>query len=268
MNFATIALSLRAPQPCSVSYHLGEILALPTPDSVTSDTAIIIPTYNESDNLEGLVRMILALPLESEVIVVDDNSPDGTGQIADRLAAGDKRVHVIHRSGKLGLGTAYIAGFRWSLSHSAEYIVTMDADFSHHPRYIPSLVAHGDGYHVVVGSRYVQGGGTRYCSLKRRLLSRGANGFARWMLSLEAKDCTAGFRCYRRDALEAIDLDAILSDGYSFLIEMLYQCQHSGYHIAEVPIVFEDRRHGVSKISRQEIIKAIYTVLRLMWGRV
>ncbi|MEA3345809.1 MAG: polyprenol monophosphomannose synthase [Chloroflexota bacterium] len=229
--------------------------------------AVIIPTYNESENLERLVRLILDLPLEPEVIVVDDNSPDGTGQIADRLAAEKGRIHVIHRPGKLGLGTAYIAGFRRALSLGVECIITMDADFSHHPRYIPDLVAHSDGAQVVVGSRYVQGGGTRYCSLKRRLLSRGANGFARLMLGLEARDCTAGFRCYRRRALEAIDLDAILSDGYSFLIEMLYQCQSRGYHTAEVPIVFEDRRHGVSKISRQEIFKAIYTVLRLALDR-
>ena len=247
--------------------------------------AVIIPTYNESENLEQLVHLILALPLEAEVIVVDDNSPDGTGQIADRLAAEDEadvatltsprlkqsggspRVHVIHRPGKLGLGTAYIAGFRQALSLGAECVVTMDADFSHHPRYIPSLVARSSGAQVVVGSRYVQGGGTRYCSLKRRLLSRMANGFARLMLGLEARDCTAGFRCYRRQALEAIDLDAIFSNGYSFLIEILYQCQRRGYHIAEVPIVFEDRRHGVSKISRQEILKAIYTVLHLAWER-
>jgi len=230
-------------------------------------TAIIIPTYNESENLEQLVGLILALPLEAEVIVVDDNSPDGTGQIADRLAAEDGRVHVVHRSGKLGLGTAYLAGFRQALCLGAECIVTMDADFSHHPRYIPSLVGRSNGAQVVVGSRYVRGGGTRYCSLKRRLLSRGANGFARLMLGLEAKDSTAGFRCYRRDALEAIDLGGILSDGYSFLIEMLYQCQRRGYRVAEAPIVFEDRRHGASKISRQEIFKAIYTVLRLAWGR-
>jgi dolichol-phosphate mannosyltransferase len=231
-------------------------------------TTIIIPTYNESENLEHLVSLILGLPLEADVIVVDDNSPDGTGQIADRLAARDGRVRVIHRPGKLGLGTAYIVGFRRALSLGAECILTMDADFSHHPRYIPSLVARTDGSQVVVGSRYVRGGGTRYCSLKRRLLSRGANGFARLLLGLGARDSTAGFRCYRRGALEAIDLDAILSDGYSFLIEMLYQCQRRGYHIAEVPIVFEDRRHGASKISRQEILKAIHTVLRLALGRV
>jgi glycosyltransferase involved in cell wall biosynthesis len=230
-------------------------------------TAIIIPTYNESENLEQLVGLILALPLDTDVIVVDDNSPDGTGEIADRLAAEDGRVHVIHRAGELGLGTAYVAGFRQALLLEAEWILTMDADFSHHPRHIPSLVARVDGPQVVVGSRYVQGGGTRYCSLKRRLLSRAANGFVRLMLGLEARDATAGFRCYRRDALEAIDLTAIFSDGYSFLIEMLYRCQRRGYHIAEVPIIFEDRRHGASKISRQEILKAVYTVMRLAWER-
>lgn len=229
--------------------------------------AVIIPTYNESENLERLVRLILSLPLEAEIIVVDDNSPDGTGQIADHLAAEDGRIQVIHRPGKMGLGTAYIAGFRRALSLGAEYIVTMDADFSHHPHYIPSLVACSNGAHVVVGSRYVQGGGTRYCSLKRRLLSRGANGFARLILGLEAKDCTAGFRCYRREALESVDLDSIFSDGYSFLIEMLYKCQRRGHRIREVPIIFEDRRHGMSKISRREIFKAIYTVLRLAWNK-
>ena len=230
-------------------------------------TAVIIPTYNESENIERLVRLILALPLELSVIVVDDNSPDGTGQIADRLVAEDERVHVIHRPGKLGLGTAYVAGFQQALQLGAECIVTMDADFSHHPCYIPALVSHSNGAQVVVGSRYVPGGGTRYCSLKRRLLSRGANGFARLMLGLEARDCTAGFRCYRRKALEAIDLQAILSNGYSFLIEMLYQCQRRGYRTCEIPIIFEDRRHGVSKISHREIFKAICTVLRLVWRR-
>lgn len=230
-------------------------------------TAVIIPTYNESENLERLVHLILALPLELRVIVVDDNSPDGTGQIADRLLAEDQRVHVIHRPRKLGLGTAYIAGFRQGLQLGADCIVTMDADFSHHPRYIPSLVAQSNGAQVVVGSRYIQGGGTRYCSLKRRVLSRGANGFARLILGLEARDCTAGFRCYRREALEAIDLQSILSDGYSFLIEMLYQCHNRGYRTREIPIIFEDRRHGVSKISRQEIFKAICTVLRLACSR-
>jgi dolichol-phosphate mannosyltransferase len=230
-------------------------------------TAVIIPTYNESENIERLIGLILALPLEIGVIVVDDNSPDGTGQIADRLAAEHSRVHVVHRSGKLGLGTAYIAGFQQALSLDAERVLTMDADFSHHPRFIPSLVDRSDGPQVVVGSRYVPGGGTRYCSLKRRLLSHGANGFARLMLGLEARDSTAGFRCYHREVLKDVGLDSIFSDGYSFLIEILYQCQRRGYHIAEVPIVFEDRRHGTSKISRQEVLKAVYTVLRLAWER-
>ncbi|RMF28531.1 MAG: glycosyltransferase, partial [Chloroflexi bacterium] len=140
---------------------------------------------------------------------------------------------------------------------------TMDADFSHHPRYIPDLLARSRQADLVIGSRYVPGGGTRFCSLKRRLLSRGANLFARLMLGLQARDCTAGFRCYRREVLQSIDLDAIFSDGYSFLIEMIYKVQRKGWRVAEVPIIFEDRRHGLSKISRVEIVKALYTVLRL-----
>ncbi len=225
---------------------------------------VIVPTYNERDNIRQLVDLILAQPTPVDVLIVDDNSPDGTGELADQLAAQrDGRVAVIHRPGKLGLGTAYIAGFKQALAAGAERIITMDADFSHHPRYIPDLLGRSVRADLVIGSRYVPGGGTRFCSLKRRLLSRGANLFARLMLGLQAHDCTAGFRCYRREVLQSIDLDAIFSDGYSFLIEMIYKVQRKGWRVAEVPIIFEDRRHGLSKISRVEIVKALYTVLRL-----
>ena len=225
---------------------------------------VIVPTYNERDNIRQLVDLILAQPTPVDVLIVDDNSPDGTGELADQLAAQrDGRVAVIHRPGKLGLGTAYIAGFKQALAAGAERIITMDADFSHHPRYIPDLLGRSVQADLVIGSRYVPGGGTRFCSLKRRLLSRGANLFARLMLGLQAHDCTAGFRCYRREVLQSIDLDAIFSDGYSFLIEMIYKVQRKGWRVAEVPIIFEDRRHGLSKISRVEIVKALYTVLRL-----
>jgi dolichol-phosphate mannosyltransferase len=231
-------------------------------------TAVIIPTYNESDNIVTLVEEILALQTVAHIIIVDDNSPDGTGQIADELATHHQEVHVIHRPGKLGLGTAYIAGFKLALALPTDCIVTMDADFSHHPRYIPSLIAQISVYDLSIGSRYVDGGGTVNCNLWRRFLSRMGNTVARLSLGLRASDCTAGFRCYRRQVLEAIDLDTIFSNGYSFLMEMLYKCQQLGYRAGEVPIIFENRRQGASKISRSEIWKAAYTVLRLGWERI
>jgi len=226
----------------------------------------IVPTYNERDNIDTLIADVLALPVDVSVIVVDDNSPDGTGQTAEEWAAREGRVQVIHRAGKLGLGTAYVAGFRRALADGFDRIMTMDADFSHHPRYIPAMIDLSRRCDLVIGSRYVTGGGTLHCSLKRRALSRGANAFARLMLGLRASDCTAGFRCYRREVFASIDLDTIFSNGYSFLIEMLYRVQRKGWTIGEVPIVFEDRRFGTSKISRQEVYRAMATVLRLSAG--
>jgi dolichol-phosphate mannosyltransferase len=228
---------------------------------------IVIPTYNERENIDPLVQGILNLGLDSQVTIVDDNSPDGTGRLADELAVRHTGVHVIHRPAKLGLGTAHIAGMKAALTAGAAHIVTMDADFSHHPRYIPDLLAALEQYDLVIGSRYMPGGGTRYCTLPRKALSRGANLFARVVLNLHAGDATAGFRGYRRAVLESIDLDAIQSNGYSFLIEMLYRCQQRGWRIGEVPIVFENRQQGASKISRTEILKAMQTVVRLGWER-
>ncbi|MCS7221834.1 MAG: polyprenol monophosphomannose synthase [Anaerolineae bacterium] len=230
--------------------------------------AVVVPTYNERENLPDLVRALLALPLKVQVIIVDDNSPDGTGQLADRLALETGRVAVIHRPSKQGLGTAYTAGFRCALQFDVDCIITMDADFSHDPHYVPTLVERTALYDLVIGSRYVPGGGIQLWGWERRLLSWGANMIARRMLGLQVHDCTAGFRCYRRQALEAIDLDSIRADGYSYLVEMLFRCQLAGLTIGEVPIVFVDRRRGASKISRQEIFKAGFTVFRLAWGRV
>jgi dolichol-phosphate mannosyltransferase len=227
--------------------------------------AIIIPTYNERENIGLLVEGILNLGLGSQVIIVDDNSPDGTGQLADELATKNPDIHVIHRSGKLGLGTAHIAGIKAALVRDATHIATMDADFSHHPRYLPDLFRALEQFDVVIGSRYVPEGGTLYCTVPRKALSRGANLFARTVLSLHAGDATAGFRGYRRAVLESIALDEIVSDGYSFLIEMLYRCQRQGWRIGEVPIIFENRQRGASKISKTEIFKAMQTVVRLGW---
>ncbi|MBN1135656.1 MAG: polyprenol monophosphomannose synthase [Anaerolineae bacterium] len=230
--------------------------------------AVVIPTYNERENIGLLVDSIVGLQLGSQIIIVDDNSPDGTGELADELAARHNGVRVIHRSGKLGLGTAHIAGMKAALSDGVACILTMDADFSHHPRYLPDLMAALGRYDVVIGSRYVAGGGTLYCTLPRRTLSRGANLFARMALGLSAGDATAGFRGYRRAVLELIPLDEIVSEGYSFLIEMLYRCQQQGWSMGEVPIVFENRQRGASKISKIEILKAMQTVLRLGWERI
>src|SRR5512136_1890021 len=231
-------------------------------------STVIVPTYNERENIVTLVPELLALPVGLHVIVVDDNSPDSTGLIAEQMAARESRVSVVHRPGKLGLGTAYIAGFKRALDDDADRVVTMDADFSHNPRYIPAVVALTDKYHVGIGSRYVPGGGvTADWGVHRKFLSWGANSFARTMLGLKAKDCTAGFRCYRSEVLLNIDLGRIFSNGYSFLIEMMYKCQQLGYTFGETPILFENRYKGDSKISRGEIGRAMYTVLRLSASR-
>ncbi|MFN8459422.1 MAG: polyprenol monophosphomannose synthase [Anaerolineae bacterium] len=231
------------------------------------DVRVIIPTYNEKENIRELVKRILALSLKVQVIIVDDNSPDGTGQIADQLAQQDSRVKVIHRRGKLGLGTAYIAGFKLGLAEGAERLITMDADFSHDPDYIPALVTLSNHYHITIGSRYIPQGGVVNWEWQRRFLSWGANAFARTVLGLKANDCTAGFRCYHREVLQNIDLERIFSNGYSFLVEMLYKCQRRGYTVGEVPIIFANRERGQSKISRTEIYKAMYTVSRLSLTR-
>jgi dolichol-phosphate mannosyltransferase len=231
-------------------------------------STVIVPTYNERENIVTLVPELLALPVGLHVIVVDDNSPDSTGLIAEQMAAQESRISVIHRPGKLGLGTAYIAGFKRALAMDAERVLTMDADYSHHPRFIPAMVERSQMADLVIGSRYVRGGGAVDSPVMRRLLSYGANLFAKTVLGLQAMDCTAGFRCYRRQVLESIDLDSIFSNGYSFLIEMLYKVQRRGWKVAEVPIQFMDRQRGASKISRSEIARALYTVVRLGASRV
>jgi len=226
--------------------------------------SVIVPTYNEKENIESLVTQLLALPTRVHIIVVDDNSPDGTGEIADRLAVENAgRVIVIHRPGKLGLGTAYTAGFKEALTEGADLICSMDADFSHNPRYVPDIVDKvNQGYDLVIGSRYVQGGGSTQ-TLGRKMFSGGANTLTRVLLGLHAHDTTAGFRCYRRQTLESLDLDSIKSSGYSFLFEMLFRVEQRGWKVGEVPIIFQDRRLGASKISRNEIFKALKTMLRL-----
>jgi dolichol-phosphate mannosyltransferase len=234
-----------------------------------SDAVVIIPTYNEAQNIDQLLTDLLNLPVALDVIVVDDHSPDGTGALVDAwIARRPERVAVIHRAGKLGLGTAHIAGWRLALARGYPQILSMDADYSHHPRYIPAMLAAGGaGYDVVIGSRYVPGGAVTGSTPFRRALSYGANWLARTLLGVQAHDLTAAFRFYRRAVLESLPIDSIRSDGYSFPIETAYLCERLGWRVGEVPIVFENRTRGASKVSQREIFKALFAVVRLGAGR-
>ena len=229
---------------------------------------IVIPTYNERENIEKLASSVLAQDPEINVLIVDDNSPDGTGQIADELAAGCERIKVIHRQGKLGLGSAYREGFRFALAQGAEYIVEMDADFSHDPAMLPVFLEKINHYDVVVGSRYVNGVSVVNWPIRRLILSYFASVYTRMITGLELSDCTGGFKCFRRNVLEAIDLKKIRSDGYSFQIEMNYRCLEKGFTIGEVPIIFIDRHSGTSKMSKQIVREAILMVWKLKLGSI
>jgi len=229
---------------------------------------VIVPTYNERENLPTLLGRLRTLAGNVNVLVVDDNSPDGTGAIANDFAGRDDGVHVLHRTGKLGLGSAYLAGFQYGLERDYQYVCTMDADFSHSPDNLPDLLDLAvSGYDLVIGSRYVTGGAVVGSAKARRFVSWGANALAHTLLGIDARDCTAGFRCYHRRVLETIDLDTVFSNGYSFLTEMAFRCQRAGFRIGEVPITFVNRQEGKSKISSNEVYKAFYTVLRLSFVR-
>lgn len=226
---------------------------------------IIIPTYDERDNLERIAAAALAAVPEAHVLVVDDNSPDGTGALADRMAAKDPRVQVLHRPGKQGLGRAYLAGFEWALARDYERVFEMDADFSHDPKYLRPMLDAAEHYDVVIGSRYVQGGGTRGWSLPRKLLSRGGSLYARVILGMGVHDMTGGFVCYRRTALERLDLAAVSSTGFVFQIELKYRATLRGLTIVELPIVFPDRERGESKMHGGIALEAVLQVWRLRW---
>jgi dolichol-phosphate mannosyltransferase len=226
---------------------------------------LIIPTYNEADNIGILLRNVSREEAEAhvEVLVVDDGSTDETARIVLDCAAADPRIQLLERGGKMGLGTAYLAGFRHAIEHDFTFALTMDADLSHDPKYIPAIVREALSCDLVIGSRYVAGGGIRNWGVHRRLLSAGANFLARNVLGLVSHDCTSGYRCYRTALLNRLPLDEIRSDGYSFLMEILFHCERTGARIREVPIVFVDRRMGQSKVSRKEILKAIQTLVHL-----
>jgi dolichol-phosphate mannosyltransferase len=230
-------------------------------------TLIIIPTYNEIENLRPIVTDILSFAPTTDILIVDDNSPDGTGQLADQISAEDARVHTMHRTGKLGLGTAYIAGFKYAIEHKYDAAFEMDADFSHDPKYLPDFLKAIEHADLVIGSRYIPGGATPNWSLLRRFISGGGNIYARLLLGLPVHDCTAGFRCYRREVLENIGLDSVKSQGYGFQVEMTYRTMKQGYKIVETPIVFMDRRVGKSKMSRAIFLEAFTYVLHARFGK-
>lgn len=231
-----------------------------------ADCTVVVPTYNERDNIGALLERILELP-RCRVLVVDDNSPDGTAEIVADAAQQNDRVGLLARPGKLGLGTAYLAGFRRALAEGAAFICEMDADFSHDPKYLPSLLEAAETrYDLALGSRYVSGGATADWGVLRRMISRGGNLYARLLLGIPIQDATGGFRCYRREVLETIDLDTIRSNGYAFQVEMAYRTLQHGFRIGEIPIVFPDRRVGRSKMSRRIVLEALLTVLRLRFS--
>ena len=231
-------------------------------------TLVTICTYNEIDNLPELVDAIFAQVPDVDILVVDDNSPDGTGDWCDERGKEDSRLKCLHRAGKLGLGTATIAGMKYAIEHDYEYVLNLDADFSHHPRYVPNLI-HGMGENgspavdVMIGSRYVPGGGTKGWPLKRRIMSRGVNLYARCLLGLSPKDCSGAFRCFRTERLRQVDFDTIRSKGYSFQEEILWHLKKVGAKFGESPIVFADRERGQSKINGKEAVSALYIIFRL-----
>jgi dolichol-phosphate mannosyltransferase len=228
---------------------------------------IVVPTYNEKENVRTIAGRFLAALPGCELLFVDDNSPDGTGDIIDDMMKSEPRIHVMHRAGKLGLGTAYVEGFTWGLARGYELLFEMDADGSHDPKYLPQMLQLAeDGADLVVGSRNVPGGGVEGWGLGRNIISKGGSLYARTILGIDVRDVTAGFVCWRRSALEAIDLQSITSNGYSFQIEMKYRAIKRGLHLVETPIVFIDRQVGKSKMSRAIVAEALLKVWAIRFG--
>ena len=232
---------------------------------------VVIPTYNERENLPQIVPLVLEQDPQLDILVVDDGSPDGTGTIADHLAAANPRVHVLHRTAKEGLGRAYLAGFRWALERDFGYVFEMDSDFSHDPTYLPKFLKAIEGADLVLGSRYVNGVRVINWPMSRLLLSWFANKYVRWITRLPLTDATGGFKCFRREVLAAIPLDRVASNGYSFQIEMSYRAWRKGFRLVEVPIVFTDRIEGHSKMNKRIVREAIWMVwwirLQGLFGR-
>jgi dolichol-phosphate mannosyltransferase len=224
---------------------------------------VIIPTFNEADNLPRLLPIILNLGSHFNILIVDDNSPDGTAKLVKEMQKTEQRIHLIERPGKMGLGTANVAGFKYALANGFDYIFEMDADFSHDPAELPRLLTKAEEYDLVIGSRYIEGVNVVNWPMKRLLLSYFANIYTRVITGMPVRDATGGFKCFRRKVLESIDLDAIHSNGYSFQIEMSYKSWRKGFRVCEIPIVFVDRRIGVSKMSKKIVYEAVWMVWRL-----
>ncbi len=218
---------------------------------------VSLATYNERDNLSGLIGAIQAQIPDAHVLVVDDNSPDGTGQMADELAVADPRIHVMHRTGKLGLGTAILAAMRYAIEHGYDFHVNMDADFSHPPRYLPAILAGMDRHDVMIGSRYCPGGGTENWPFSRRFISMSVNTLVRMLFWMPVKDASGAYRCYRVSLLKQTELDKIRSRGYSFQQEVLFRCYKAGARLGESPILFENRRAGSSKVNWKESVRSL-----------
>lgn len=233
------------------------------PDSASPRTLVTVATYNEIENLPELVAEIWQVAPQADVLVIDDNSPDGTGRWCDEQAAHEPRLACVHRPGKLGLGTATIAAMQYAIEHDYEVVLNMDADFSHHPRYIPAILAAMDRVDVAIGSRYCPGGGVQDWPLPRRLMSWGVNAYARLALGLAPRDTSGAFRCYRVALLKQLDFSAIKSRGYSFQEEILWRLKRVGARMVETPILFADRERGQSKINRQEALAALRIIFRL-----
>ncbi|MEV0785863.1 polyprenol monophosphomannose synthase [Streptomyces sp. NPDC050423] len=227
-------------------------------------TLVIIPTYNEAENIKPIVSRVRAAVPEADILVADDNSPDGTGKLADELAAGDDRVHVLHRQGKEGLGAAYLAGFRWGMEHDYGVLVEMDADGSHQPEELPRLLTALKGADLVLGSRWVPGGRVVNWPKSREMISRGGSTYSRLMLGLRTRDVTGGYRAFRTETLKGIGLDEVASQGYCFQVDLARRAIEAGYHVVEVPITFVDREIGDSKMSRDILVEALWRVTA--WG--
>lgn len=230
--------------------------------------AVILPTYNEIENIEKMISSLTSVfkknNINGIIVIVDDNSPDGTGKLVDKIKKKNKIVHIVHRKLKEGLGRAYIAGMNYSLNENVDLIMTMDCDFSHNPNLIPDFIKKiNEGYDLVLGSRYIQGGGVHNWPLHRRIISLGGNFLPRLILGLKSHDNTTGFRCYKKRVLQSLNLDSIKSNGYSFLVEIAFLIQKKGFKIGETPIVFKDRELGETKISKKEIFRTLKTLFRL-----
>jgi dolichol-phosphate mannosyltransferase len=236
---------------------------------VTSDSLLIaIPTYNERENIGALLPVLLGLHEAAQILVVDDNSPDGTGNVVAAFAARDARVHLMRREGKRGIGSAYRAAFAWAVRQGYALVVVMDADGSHDPAEVSRLLEMSAVADVVVGSRYIPGGRVSDWPLSRLALSRGGNRLARLLVGAQIHDWTSGFKCYRREVLATLPFDRITSEGYSFQIEILFHCHRDGWKLCEVPINFTDRRLGSTKMSRREVYQAVTTLFRIAWQRI